>query len=107
MTLILRNLSPLVGGVRVQFLGLSTSGSQNVGSCASCADEPRRAIGKKTPSGDVNGNSIDFCEYLLERALVAAVAGSAFGLEGYFRISYATFERRAERSQEAHRQGVR
>ena len=32
----------------------------------------------------------DFVEKLLERSEVAVVQGSAFGLEGYFRISYAT-----------------
>ncbi len=32
----------------------------------------------------------EFVEKLLEEALVAAVQGSAFGLDGYFRISYAT-----------------
>ena len=32
----------------------------------------------------------DFVEKLLEESLVAAVQGSAFGLDGYFRISYAT-----------------
>ena len=32
----------------------------------------------------------DFVEKLLEKAEVAVVQGSAFGLEGYFRISYAT-----------------
>ena len=32
----------------------------------------------------------DFVEKLLEKALVAVVQGSAFGLNGYFRISYAT-----------------
>lgn len=47
-------------------------------------------FGKKTPDGKVIANSIDFCAYLLDEGLVAAVAGSAFGLEGYFRISYAT-----------------
>ncbi len=49
-----------------------------------------RLFGKKTPEGRSINNSIEFCEYLLEDGLVAAVAGSAFGLEGYFRISYAT-----------------
>jgi len=29
-------------------------------------------------------------EYLLEKAGVAVVPGSAFGAEGYFRISFAT-----------------
>jgi len=51
-----------------------------------CAD----LMGKKTPAGKVIQNDLDFCAYLLEDALVAAVPGSAFGLEGYFRISYAT-----------------
>ena len=32
----------------------------------------------------------DFVEQLLEKAEVAVVQGSAFGLDGYFRISYAT-----------------
>ena len=50
-------------------------------------------IGKKTPAGKTISTSSDFCDYLLEHALVAAVAGSAFGLEGYFRISYATSEK--------------
>jgi aspartate aminotransferase len=49
-------------------------------------------LGKKTPQGKVISNSAEFCEYLLEEALVAAVFGSAFGMEGYFRISYATSE---------------
>lgn len=43
-----------------------------------------------TPSGTRIETDLDFCAYLLEEALVAAVPGSAFGLEGYFRISYAT-----------------
>ena len=32
----------------------------------------------------------DFVQTLLEQANVAVVQGSAFGLPGYFRISYAT-----------------
>ncbi len=47
-------------------------------------------FGRATPLGKRIKDSAGFCEYLLEDALVAAVAGSAFGLEGYFRISYAT-----------------
>ena len=50
-------------------------------------------ICKKTPNGKTIANSAEFCDYLLEEALVAAVAGSAFGMEGYFRISYATSEK--------------
>jgi aspartate aminotransferase len=50
-------------------------------------------IGKKTPQGKTISSSADFCDYLLEQALVAVVAGSAFGAEGHFRISYATSEK--------------
>lgn len=50
-------------------------------------------IGKKTPKGKTISNSMEFCDWLLEDALVATVAGSAFGAEGYFRISYATSEK--------------
>jgi aspartate aminotransferase len=50
-------------------------------------------IGKKTPAG-AGGSTIandgDFVTYLLESEGVAAVQGAAFGLEPYFRISYAT-----------------
>jgi aspartate aminotransferase len=35
-------------------------------------------------------SSLDFCEALLEREKVAVVPGSAFGAEGYVRLSYAT-----------------
>jgi len=49
-------------------------------------------IGKKTPQGKTIESCTDFCNYLLEEALVAAVPGSAFGMGGYFRISYATSE---------------
>ncbi|SNZ06558.1 aspartate aminotransferase [Persephonella hydrogeniphila] len=39
--------------------------------------------------GDIK-NDIDFSSYLLEEAKVAVVPGSAFGKEGYIRLSYAT-----------------
>lgn len=48
------------------------------------------AIGKRTPDGNVIDNDSDFVAYLLEAGDVAAVQGTAFGLEPYFRISYAT-----------------
>ena len=35
-------------------------------------------------------NDLALCEYLLEKANVAVVPGSAFGAEGYFRLSFAT-----------------
>ncbi len=47
-------------------------------------------IGKKDKHGKRIENDTDFVTSLLERAGVAVVQGSAFGLEGYFRISYAT-----------------
>lgn len=46
--------------------------------------------GKKTPDGKTLNNDLDVCSFLIEHARVAVVPGSAFGLEGYFRISFAT-----------------
>ena len=60
----------------------------------------KELIGKKTPAGKTINNSSDLCDYLLDEALVAAVAGSAFGLEGYFRISYATGEATLQKAME-------
>lgn len=48
-----------------------------------------KTFGKRTPAGKLIADSGDLCTYLIEEALVAAVPGSAFGLEGYFRISTA------------------
>jgi len=47
-------------------------------------------IGKKDTNGKKLENDTDFVESLLENNNVAVVQGSAFGLEGFFRISYAT-----------------
>jgi len=47
-------------------------------------------IGKKTPDGTVIKNSEDFAAYLLNGEGVAVVHGAAFGLDPFFRISYAT-----------------
>ena len=47
-------------------------------------------IGKTDNSGKIISNDQEFTTSLLEQAGVAVVQGSAFGLEGYFRISYAT-----------------
>ena len=46
----------------------------------------KKLLGKKTKLK----TDKDFVEKLLEKSEVAVVQGSAFGLEGYFRISYAT-----------------
>ena len=47
-------------------------------------------IGKKDPNGNVINNDTDFVKSLLEHSGIAVVQGTAFGLEGFFRISYAT-----------------
>ncbi len=41
---------------------------------------------------DVSNDSMEFCKGLLEEVGVAVVPGVAFGLEGYFRLSFATSE---------------
>ena len=45
---------------------------------------------KKDKLGKIIKNDLDFVGSLLETYQVAVVQGSAFGLDGYFRISYAT-----------------
>jgi len=52
----------------------------------SCKD----CIGKKDVNKKEIANDTDFVTSLLENTGVAVVQGSAFGKEGYFRISYAT-----------------
>ena len=47
-------------------------------------------MGKKDSNGNVLKTDTDFVQSLLENSGIAAVQGSAFGLEGFFRISYAT-----------------
>lgn len=47
-------------------------------------------IGKKTPDGHALADDTDVVMYLLEAAGVAVVAGVAYGLSPYFRISIAT-----------------
>ncbi|WP_182422264.1 pyridoxal phosphate-dependent aminotransferase [Aureimonas sp. ME7] len=54
---------------------------------ASCAG----LLGSHTPDNRVIASDRDFADYLLE-ANVAVVPGSCFGLEPFFRISYATSE---------------
>jgi aspartate aminotransferase len=46
-------------------------------------------FGKEGPAGKIN-SSDDLCQYLLEEAKIATVTGTAFGAEGYIRLSYAT-----------------
>jgi aspartate aminotransferase len=47
-------------------------------------------IGKTTPDGKTVESSEDVAGYLLESEGVAVVHGAAFGLDPYFRVSYAT-----------------
>ena len=51
-----------------------------------------RLFGKKTPQGKVLSDSNDVAAYFMDQVYVAVVAGSSFGADGYFRISYATSE---------------
>ena len=50
----------------------------------------KELIGKKDINGNKIENDTDFVKSLLENNNVAVVQGSAFGIEGYFRVSYAT-----------------
>lgn len=47
-------------------------------------------MGRKSTDGRTLANDMDVGRYLLDHAKVAVVPGSAFGMDGYFRISYAT-----------------
>ena len=47
-------------------------------------------LGRKTPEGITIADDSTLAEYFLSAQKVALVGGKAFGMEGYFRISYAT-----------------
>lgn len=49
-------------------------------------------IGSYTPDGQHISNDIQFTEYLLNEAGIAAVPGSAYGISPFFRLSTATSE---------------
>jgi aspartate aminotransferase len=55
-------------------------------------------IGKKDLNGKEINSDTDFVQSLLESSGVAVVQGSAFGLEGFFRISYATSIKNIEKA---------
>jgi aspartate aminotransferase len=57
-------------------------------------------IGKKDSKGNEIKRDTDFVQSLLENNGVAVVQGSAFGLEGFFRISYATSMKNLEKALE-------
>ena len=46
----------------------------------------------KTINGYTINDSLDFCNYILEEALVSTVPGVAFGMDDHIRISYASGE---------------
>ena len=60
----------------------------------------RALIGKKDKSGKKIENDTDFVQSLLENNGIAVVQGSAFGLEGFFRISYATSMKNLKKAME-------
>ncbi len=47
-------------------------------------------LGKKTPAGQILTTDEDFVLYLLDSEKLAGVHGSAYGLPGFFRFSFAT-----------------
>ena len=57
-------------------------------------------IGKKDLNGKEIKSDTDFVQSLLESSGVAVVQGSAFGLDGFFRISYATSMKNLEKALE-------
>lgn len=52
----------------------------------------RAVLGAVTAQGEALNDDRALCNWLLETAGVAVVPGTAFGLPGYFRVSYATSE---------------
>jgi len=55
-------------------------------------------IGKRTPDGEVINNDADLAGYLLRVGKVATVPGSAFGVEPYIRLSFATSRENLEQA---------
>ncbi|GHS84084.1 aminotransferase [Pseudomonas sp. PAGU 2196] len=55
-------------------------------------------MGKHTPDGQVIANDADLSAYLLRVGKVATVPGSAFGLEPYIRLSFATSRQELEQA---------
>ncbi|MFK0095892.1 pyridoxal phosphate-dependent aminotransferase [Pseudomonas sp. NPDC090592] len=55
-------------------------------------------IGKRTPDGQVISNDTELSAYLLREGKVATVPGSAFGVEPYVRLSFATSRQELEQA---------
>jgi aspartate/methionine/tyrosine aminotransferase len=54
-------------------------------------------IGKSVDGREIN-NDMDLCIYLLEVGHIATVPGSAFGMDGCVRISYANSDENLEKA---------
>lgn len=52
----------------------------------------QRLIGRRTPDGSLIESDLDVVLYVLNSTGLATVQGSAFGMPGYFRVSYAASE---------------
>ncbi|MNN38884.1 Aspartate aminotransferase [compost metagenome] len=52
--------------------------------------ECSQLLGRVSPDGQVISDDVELSAYLLNHAGVAVVPGLAFGLPGYFRLSFAT-----------------
>lgn len=55
-------------------------------------------IGARTPGGQVLETDVDVAQYLLDEGHVAAVPGTAYGLQPFFRISTATSDEELHRA---------
>lgn len=70
---------------RVQSLRLSKPEGAMYAFC-----DCRALIGTKTPEGNKIASEDDFIGYLLDQHKVVVVPGAAYGIPGYFRLSFAT-----------------
>lgn len=62
--------------------------------------------GRRTAEGRVVSNSLELCEFLLDKHLLAVVPGAAFGDDRNIRLSYATSMTNLERAMERLRVGL-
>ncbi|MBF0492258.1 MAG: pyridoxal phosphate-dependent aminotransferase [Deltaproteobacteria bacterium] len=64
-------------------------------------------LGKKSPEGKTLSTDTELADYLLEKHLVAVVAGSGFGAPGFVRLSYATSMQNIEKGLDRIAKGLR
>ena len=64
-------------------------------------------LGKSSPDGKILNTDEEIANYLLEKHLVAVVAGSGFGAPGYIRLSYATSMANIEKGLDRIRAGLK